>query len=70
MSWTEALIAGIKDAISRDGETKVAVHSEAQKELGERTVSRMMPGKFDEITFVVIPEHRQALYPIGGILVP
>ena len=71
-SWTEQLADGVKDALRRGQEVRVAVHSEAQVELGKRTAGRLagqLGGDANKITFELIPLHEHDIYPIGAILV-
>ena len=70
MSWTDTLLTSIERAIKADGKTRIAVHSEAQADLGRRAVSRMMPAKLEDITFQILSERKKAIYPVGAILVP
>ena len=71
-SWTEQLADGVKDALRRGGETRVAVHSEAQAELGKSAAGRLaknLGGDASKITFEVIPPDEKDIYPVGAILV-
>jgi hypothetical protein len=64
MSWTDELIAGIKDAVRRDGRQRIAVHTEAQAELGRRAAGRMAQNP-DDLTFEICPP----AIPVGSLLV-
>ena len=53
MSWMDALLSAVNEAIATDGEAcTITVPTEAQKGLGEKAVGRMSPGS-SNITFVV-----------------
>ena len=67
----QALAVAVKNALERGEPTKVAVHSETQVELGQRAAQRLGGDRAKGMmTFVVIPENEQELYPVGAILVP
>lgn len=71
-SCTEQLAVGVKDALSRGENVRVAVHSEAQIELGQRAAQRLaktIGGDASKLTFELIPQHERDIYPIGAILV-
>lgn len=70
MNWTEALSSGIKDALGRGGPCCIAVHSEAQIELGQRVAQRLGGEDAKHLSFELIPENEHDIYPIGAILVP
>lgn len=72
--WHTDLANGIKDALSRCERTRVAVHSNAQAELGKIAAHRMAAQSVQDqnpelITFELIPEEEQEIYYIGAILV-
>lgn len=72
-SWTMDLANGVKDAVKRCMPVKVAVHSEAQAELGKRAAERLAPqfgADAELLTFVLIPDNEREQYPVGAILVP
>ena len=69
MNWMEALSNSIKNALKRDGSCRIAVHSEAQAELGQRAAQRLGGENARYLTFELIPEKEQDIYPIGTILV-
>ena len=70
MNWVEALSRGIKNALKRGSSCRIAVHSEAQLELGKRAAQRLGGNDAGRLTFEVIPENERNIYPIGVILVP
>lgn len=70
MDWMRSLSAGVREALERGIPCKVAVHSEAQAELGRRAAERMSRCGAKNLIFRVIPENEQGQYPIGAILVP
>ena len=72
MRWTEQLANGIKDAFSRKTACRIAVHSDAQVELGKSAAKRLATstgGNPSDLTFEVIPANEQEQHPIGCILV-
>ena len=71
-NWSEQLADGVEDALRRGQEVRVAVHSEAQVDLGRRTAKRLagtIGGDAYKITFELIPQHEHDIYPIGAILI-
>jgi len=73
VSWTEDLAQGVRGALQRGSAVRIAVHSEAQAELGRRSAKRLVSqvgGDAQDLTFEVIPEAEQEQYPIGAVLVP
>ena len=70
MNWMTQLADGVKNALSRNVPCKVAVHSQAQAELGQRAAQRLAGERADILTFVVIPDGECEQYPVGAILVP
>ena len=66
ISWVNELAYGIKQAIQSDLPCRVAVHSQAQMELGQRAVERM-DGNPD-VTFELIPEAERHNHLIGDLL--
>lgn len=57
MSWTNDLVQGINTAISLGGKQNIVVHTEAQKELGLRAISRLLSEeRVKDISFVIMPE--------------
>ena len=70
MNWMEALSSGIKDALWRSGSRRIAVHSEAQAELGQRAAQRLGGENAKRLTFELIPENERDIYPVGVILAP
>lgn len=71
-SWHEQLADGVKDALQRGQEVRVAVHSEAQVELGKIAAGRLagkIGGDANKITFELIPQDERDIYPVGAILV-
>lgn len=78
--WHQDLAKGIKDALGRREPTRIAVHSEAQAELGRIAARRMAPSLSegwepfcqanpDLLTFELIPDDEQDIYFVGAILV-
>ena len=72
MSWTDELARSVREVLQLGSEARVAVHSEAQAELGRRAAERLakqVGGNPHDLTFEVIPEDHQGQYPIGVVLV-
>lgn len=73
MSWTEDVAAGVREALTRGGPQRVAVHTEAQAELARIAARRMKPGialppfkgTVENLTFEISPDY----VPLGSILV-
>jgi len=72
-NWHVALVYGVKDALGRCKPCRVVVHTDAQAELGRRAAHRLClytQGQDEKhLTFEVIPEQEQDIYPVGAILV-
>jgi len=68
MSWTSDLANSVKYAITTDGNVRIAVHTEAQVELGKTAVGRICPARINEIQFELVTLEEQDLYPVGAIL--
>lgn len=71
MSFTEQLANGVRNALSRKTACRIAVHSDAQAELGKKAAQRLsasIGGNSDDLTFEVISADEQEQYPIGCIL--
>lgn len=70
MNWMQSLSEGIREALARNIPCEVAVHSEAQAELGLKAAERMKEYEDTrKLAFRVIPEGEREQYPIGAILV-
>lgn len=72
MSWLERLANGIKQALEREDTVRIAVHSDAQAELGRSAAERMAASSeaAANLNFEIIPDHERDRYPVGAILVP
>lgn len=72
MSWTEDLANSVKDALQRKTPCRIAVHTQAQLELGQRSAQRLAPqyGAYaGDVEFELIPEDMQDTYAVGMIIV-
>jgi len=70
MGFRDQIDDVIMQALNREGITRIAVHSDAQAELGERAAQRVGGlGATVRVSFEIIPEDQQDQYPVGTILV-
>jgi len=63
----QSLINSIQIALLRAGPSKIAVHSQEEREIGERAVARAGRSS-EDIDFLVMPPHLHALLPSGTFL--
>jgi hypothetical protein len=72
MGWIDQLSNGVGQALEREGTVRIAVHSDAQAELGKSAAERMASSSeaASNLNFEIIPRRDQGQYPVGAILVP
>lgn len=71
MGWKDDLVNGIKEAFRRKTSCRIAVHTQAQVELGQKAAQRLASqyGAYaGDVQFELIPKDQQEIYLVGIVL--
>jgi hypothetical protein len=66
--WGYALAEAVMAAIAMSGPVRIAVHNQAQQELGQGTIPSLAPHRVDSINCVIVSPEVAATTPVGTFL--